>query len=180
MTVFVTFRLRDSLPRTVLDAYLAERRTVERLLRFEPENGELHRERARLFGHHIDRALDSGTGSCALRGPELARKTLDTLKHRDGTDYLLHAAVVMPNHVHAVATLAPEIELRRITHAWKSITAHHAVKAHGVVAPFWQEESYDHIVRNERALKAVKRYVADNPRKAGLADWPWIYEWAED
>ena len=31
--------------------------------------------------------------------------------------------------------------------------------AQGVAAPFWQEESYDHIVRNARALDAGRRYV---------------------
>ena len=180
MTVFLTFRLADSLPRPVLNAYLAERRALDRLLRLEPESEELHRERARLFGRHVDCALDRGEGACALRHPDLARKTLDTLRHRDGEEYLLHAAVVMPNHVHAVATLAPEVDLPRVTQAWKSVTAHFAAKSLGLAMPLWQEESYDHIVRNERALGAVRRYIADNPRKAGLGGWPWVYERNED
>lgn len=175
MTVFVTFRLADSLPRAVLDAYLAERRTIDRLLTYDPESEELHRERARLFGRHIDRCLDVGEGACALRRPELARKVDEVLRNRDGADYVLHASVVMPNHVHAVATLAPNVELRRVTQAWKSVTAHFAAKQ-GLAMPFWQEESYDHIVRHSDALRAVVRYVVDNPRKAGLRDWPWVYE----
>ncbi|HMB90162.1 MAG TPA: hypothetical protein VKP65_04900 [Rhodothermales bacterium] len=31
----------------------------------------------------------------------------------------------------------------------------------------WQPRFYDHIIRNERALQAIRRYIADNPRH-----WP--------
>jgi hypothetical protein len=28
----------------------------------------------------------------------------------------------------------------------------------------WQHESYDHIVRNEVAMDAIRRYIRDNPK----------------
>lgn len=34
---------------------------------------------------------------------------------------------------------------------------------------FWQEESYDHCVRNEDELERIIYYVENNPVKAGLA-----------
>jgi putative transposase len=34
--------------------------------------------------------------------------------------------------------------------------------------PVWQRNYYEHIVRNERALKAVRQYIVDNP-----ARWAW-------
>jgi putative transposase len=31
--------------------------------------------------------------------------------------------------------------------------------------PFWQRSFYDHIIRNDRELNAIRRYIADNPLK---------------
>ncbi len=81
----------------------------------------------------------------------------------------------MPNHVHTVVTLHPESEMAVVTHGWKSPTAHLAISDFCHEKPFWQKESYDHIVRNEEELRAIKRYVANNPQKANLVNWPWVY-----
>lgn len=44
----------------------------------------------------------------------------------------------------------------------------------GKSGAFWHKESYDHIIRNERAYHAVVRYVLDNPETAGIdPSWPW-------
>lgn len=44
---------------------------------------------------------------------------------------------------------------------------------------FWQHESYDHVVRDEKELKRIVRYVLNNPVKAGLCekweDWQGNY-----
>lgn len=43
--------------------------------------------------------------------------------------------------------------------------------------PFWQDESYDHWVRDRQQLERIVRYIEDNPVSAGLAaavcQWPW-------
>jgi putative DNA methylase len=43
--------------------------------------------------------------------------------------------------------------------------------------PFWQEESFDHWVRNEAQFERIRKYIEQNPVKAGLAgraeDWRW-------
>jgi hypothetical protein len=106
MTAFVTFRLDDSLPAEVLRAYRSERRRLDRLAVLEPNNVEVQRERTKLFCARVDRHLDAGHGSCALRSPALADLVLGALRHFDRERYILHAAVAMPNHVHVVATLA--------------------------------------------------------------------------
>lgn len=45
--------------------------------------------------------------------------------------------------------------------------------------PFWQEESYDHVVRNDEEFIRVTNYVVQNPVKAGLTnkwqDWKYTY-----
>ena len=43
---------------------------------------------------------------------------------------------------------------------------------------FWQDESYDHIVRDQAELERTIKYVLNNPVKAGLVDdwekWKWL------
>jgi hypothetical protein len=39
----------------------------------------------------------------------------------------------------------------------------------------WQNESYDHWIRNEEEFARAVQYILDNPRKAGLSAWPWVY-----
>jgi len=175
MTVFLTFRTADSLPAHVVEAYRAERQILAERLKEFPTSKQLRQERVRLFCKSIDRVLDTGAGACHLSNPLCARFVLETLQNRNGSDYALHAAVVMPNHVHAIATLSPTKKLAQVTQAWKSITAHWAVRKLGVPRPFWQDESFDHIVRDAREFDALVKYVIENPTKAKLAAWPFVF-----
>ncbi|MCL5021739.1 MAG: hypothetical protein M1339_08835 [Bacteroidetes bacterium] len=49
----------------------------------------------------------------------------------------------------------------------------------GRSGPFWQDESYDHVIRGAAELERTILYVINNPVKAGLAksweNWPWTY-----
>ncbi len=44
---------------------------------------------------------------------------------------------------------------------------------------FWQHESYDHVVRNEREYERILAYIVNNPVKAGLVsdwqEWPYTF-----
>ena len=44
--------------------------------------------------------------------------------------------------------------------------------------PFWQEESYDHEVRQEGELERIRHYVESNPVRAGLAAEACLYRWS--
>ena len=61
----------------------------------------------------------------------------------------------------------------------KRISAGDCNKVLGRKGKFWQEESYDRWVRNDRELYFVIRYVLLNPVKAGLVenwnDWKYTY-----
>ena len=89
--------------------------------------------------------------------------------------YELSAWVVMPNHVHLL--ILPQVELPQITQWIRGRTAREANVLLGRVGqPFWQHESYDHWVSNEKELQRIAAYVEENPVSAGLAatpeDWP--------
>lgn len=175
MTVFLTFRLWDSLPAAVVRAYAEERRIFERRLAREGTTAELLRDARSLFSEHIETALDGGIGACLLRRPEAAELVLETIRHFDDERYVVHAACVMPNHVHAVITPAPNFELSSITHSWKSFTANQLQRRLGHQGPVWQDETYDHIIRNQAEFDHYIRYTLDNPAKAHRLDWPYVH-----
>src|SRR3984957_21080274 len=116
-----------------------------------------------------------GTARSGLRDPRIAAVVADALEQGE-SEYRLYqrfAWVIMPNHVHVVIRPLPAV-MRWI----KGSTAHSAnllLKRTG--QPFWQYETYDHVIRNSDELNRVIRYVERNPVRAGLAitieDWPW-------
>ena len=175
-TYFVTFRLHDSLPTKVLQAFEAQRQDIRATAKaMGRELTEAERcKLARLFSANIQRYLNAGTGSCYMKDPRIARLVADALRHFDGNRYRLSAWCVMPNHVHVVFQAMPEHGLEEIVRSWKSFTARFANRVLGRVGPFWQREYYDHLIRNETEFWRIVDYVAKNPEKAGLKDWPWV------
>ena len=91
--------------------------------------------------------------------------------------FLLHAFVVMPNHVHVLLT--PSIALPKLTKSLKGITAKRANLFLGLTGNcFWQEESYDHQVRHDREFEQIRRYIENNPVRAGLVQEASAYRWS--
>ena len=103
-----------------------------------------------------------------LREERASAIIADALKHFNGERYKLGAWVVMPNHVHAIITPLKGFDLSEILHSWKSYSAHEINRLLGRTGQLWQRESYDHIVRNERALFKIEEYIDQNPAKAGI------------
>jgi REP element-mobilizing transposase RayT len=91
--------------------------------------------------------------------------------------YVLHAFVVMPNHVHLLAT--PTLALPKLTKSLKGITSKRANIILAMTGSrFWQEESYDHLVRNEREFEKIRSYIEENPVRAGLVREANEYRWS--
>ena len=69
--------------------------------------------------------------------------------------------------------------LPRILHSLKGYTAKKANQVLGREGQFWQRESYDHIVRDRDEQLRIRRYILNNPVRAGLVDhwteWPYSY-----
>jgi REP element-mobilizing transposase RayT len=159
---FITFRLRDSLPREIVSQLKQER---EQMLR-----GALAADRAKLdraFSIRLDQHLDLGHGECLLR--EHGELVASALKHFDRVRYELHAWCVMPNHVHALAYLARGSDLPSILHSWKSYTANRIGRG-----SIWEREYFDRVIRSPQEYAETKTYILQNPAKAGLVNWPWV------
>jgi len=131
----------------------------------------------------MDRLLDqASTGPLYLARPELADLVVEALL--DGQDvhhdYILHAFVVMPNRVHLLFT--PKATVPKLMQGLKGRTARRAnqiLKRTG--RAFWQEESYDHWVRDEREFGRIRAYIEENPVRAGWVavaqDYLWSSAW---
>ncbi len=181
-TYFITFRLADSLPHSVLDRIESERRsiitTTTQLGRaLSPDE---HRKIKRLSTPVIERFLDSGAGACHLRKSAIAEQVANALRHFDEKRYRLFAWCVMPNHVHVVARLFPGNTLAAVLHSWKSFSAKHANQILGSRNAFWQREYYDHLIRDEKEFERAVIYVSENPAKARLNNWNWVWVCGRD
>ena len=85
----------------------------------------------------------------------------------------LDAFVVMPNHIHGILVLKGTTEYKMKskchglseivrgfkTYSSKRINAERAVKG----VKFWQRGFYDHIIRNDVDLSAIREYIVHNP-----------------
>jgi putative transposase len=158
--VFLTWRLHDSLP-------------PNRAFR----TGSVTSGQAFVA---MDRLLDEArTGSFYLRQPALADMLVEAIHHNADVlmHYALHAFVVMPNHVHVLA--APAVALSILTKSLKGITAKRANTMLALTgSPFWQEESYDHLVRHAQEFDKIRNYIEENPVRAGLVREASEYRWS--
>jgi len=158
--VFLTWRLYGSLP----------------LNRFFPDS-MLGCGRAFVA---LDRLLDEArTGPFYLRQPAIAEMVVECIHYNANVlgRYALHGFAVMPNHVHLLMT--PHIALPRLTKGLKGFTAKQANQMLGLTGkPFWQEESYDRLVRNQRESDRIRFYIEQNPVRAGLVREASEYRWS--
>ena len=176
-TYAVTFRLADSLPRPVLEAWIFERRDIVRTAgqMGRPLSEHEQQRLQKLHSERIEVYLDASHGDCWLRQPAIARLVADALRHFEGQRYRLHAWCIMPNHVHLMVEPMPGHALPSLLHSWKSFTAKAANRHLGSTGDFWQTEYYDHLIRDEGDYAHALRYLLENPEIAGLRDWPWIW-----
>jgi putative DNA methylase len=86
---------------------------------------------------------------------------------------------VLPNHVHVVVWPRPPETLSRILHNWKSYSANEANRRlQRVGQPFWQTESYDHLIRDEVDSARCCGYTTLNPVNARLCSRPEDWKWS--
>jgi REP element-mobilizing transposase RayT len=128
----------------------------------------------------MDRIPDHAvSGPLFLRRNEIASMVTDSMHYRDRylRHYQLHAYVVMPNHVHLLMT--PLVEVSKVMQSLKRFTAREANRILGLTGqPFWQDESYDRLVRNQTEFQRIAHYIEMNPVKAGLAATPKDFAWS--
>jgi REP element-mobilizing transposase RayT len=160
---FITFRLADSLPVSVLDK-----------ARWKLDNGritemEYHRE--------IDKWLDKGLGDNSLRDPRIAEVVAENLRRFTNERYKLYSWVVMPNHVHLLLSAINGFSISKIMHGLKSYTSHRANEILSRTGHFWSKEYFDRYMRSAEHFWRTIDYIEYNPVKANLCKRPqdWMY-----
>lgn len=175
-TYHVVFRLADSLPAGAVAKIRAERETF--LIEAKARNLKPDAIEAQLyvlFSQRIESILDHGLGQCWLARDDLAGLTADTLQHFNGSRYQIHAWCVMPNHVHIIVQPRAGHALPEIMKSWKGFIAREANRRLELSGEFWQPEYYDHLIRDESDFAHAMEYVRQNPEKAGLKNWRWVW-----
>jgi len=167
-TFFITFRLADSVPQDALRAYVREHRQWEEAHPSRPWPPEVEDAYRRKFTPRCERWLDRGAGECLLRDPANGEIVADALRHFEGERSLLHAWVVMPNHVHVLVSLVGETTLGGLLHAWKGFTARKINERRGRAGSIWQKSYFDRLVRDWEHFARCARYIRANPSKAEL------------
>ena len=84
---------------------------------------------------------------------------------------------VMPNRVHLLLT--PRVSVSKLLGSLKAATAKRAnllLQRSG--QPFWQDGSYDRLVRDGDEFRRIQRYIEGNPVTALLAARPEQYAWS--
>ncbi len=159
MPQFVTWRVADAVPASVLVQWLHELNDIDDVIR----KSEITRR--------IEAFCDQGHGECLLRNPVAALRVQDALFESEGKLCELHAWVVMPNHVHCILT-PKNCTLAKVVGQIKGASARRINQALGRSGTLWQREFFDRRIRNFDQFQRTKAYIERNPVKAKLCEIP--------
>jgi leucyl-tRNA synthetase family protein len=106
-------------------------------------------------------------------------QVMKSLLHFDGDRCEVYAACVMPNHVHWLVRPADGHELGDLVSSVKRFSATQINALESLSGPVWQEDGFDHVVRDRDWFSRFAAYIARNPIEAKLAahaaEYPWTF-----
>ena len=185
-TFFITFRLKDTIPFEVvmrLKAEYDEREIIIDKLKIDTTKKDEQRyNNHKKYFADFDTFLDKNAQKIDyLKNSNIAEVVASAIHFHDEKSYDLHCYSIMPNHVHLLFTHIENAPL--IYEIMASIKRYSAVRINKILkktgTPFWQAESYDHIVRNTKEFDNIVAYILNNPIKADLVDnwedWKFSY-----
>ncbi len=198
-TFFVTYRLFGSIPKAIIERlkgeHLLANQTIwdsifKKKLLLEGREITDYGEKDRLFHltkyneekryfQQFDRFLDKSLNEPHwLKRPEFAALCANTLHFYANKSYDLWAFCIMSNHVHVLFTLQPGAPaLCDVIGRIKSYSGKEGNAILGIHGIFWEEESYDHLVRPGE-FDRILNYILQNPVKAGLTKEWQQYTWS--
>lgn len=90
----------------------------------------------------------------------------------------LHAYVLMPNHIHLLATPPADDSLALVMQGLGRAFVRWFNRRHGRSGTLWEGRFRSSIVESERYLLACMRYIEMNPVRAAIVDSPADYRWS--
>ncbi len=178
-TYFVTLRLADALPQSVVFKLKEERHcwltgngivpsAADWKSQFAKLSPNKQREFERPIAKNLNFQLDCGLGCCALREKEPMQLKAFALEFFHGKRVWTVDDVVMPNHVYVLLMPTKGYECERVLKSIKGYSAKEVNRSLRTNGTLLQRESYDHIVRDVNQLERFQKYIRVNPEKATL------------
>ena len=142
----------------------------------------------------LDDLLDRiQSGPMWLKEPEIAGIVIDQLRKYDGIYYQLDTYCIMSNHVHALLDFSIQmpdnenyfdergyVNVDKVMKLVKGASSYLSNKALGRKGTYWEPESWDRYIRNERHYWNTRNYFMENPVKARICkkreDYPFSWE----
>ena len=93
------------------------------------------------------------------------------IRYRDTKKFLLHAFVVMPDHLHVLFALAESLA--------KAIQLIKAGSSFTICSQFpgeiWHSGQHEHRIRDKRDFESQKQYIANNPVRKNYENYPHVH-----
>ncbi len=184
-TYFITYRTCDSISKVAMHRILRMRDEWLAHHGINASRPQWHRQLVklsnqqqatfrRMFGIEFENELDQLSGECLLGKNGISQIVADSLHHFNGERYCLGSFVIMPNHVHLLVCVFPEFNMLDQCYGWKHFQSHEINRALSRSGHFFQSESFDHLVRDDEHFWKFRRYISDNPTKAGLREGEYV------
>jgi putative transposase len=185
---FITFRLKNSVPTEILEKLKDDKdfkiKQIKVSTMSEQEKMEaIYSEEKRFVARYDNLLHKLMKDDDDLKNPAIANIVADKMKEYDQKLYNLIAYCIMSNHVHLLFTTdGYDANISSIMQLIKGGSAYLCNKLLNRKGEFWQKESYDHYVRNQREFTNIEHYIIQNPVRAGLLEdwqkWEFTY-WVE-
>ncbi|MCK9212316.1 MAG: transposase, partial [Ignavibacteriaceae bacterium] len=175
-TYFITYRLFGSMPNAILSElnkiYISEMKIdLNKLVLVKLENILNKYEELLNTNSYLPRYLSD---------ERIAKICQSTIHYYDENQYKIICYCIMPNHIHLIFKLIPNNKgIAKIMQSIKRTSASESNKVLDREGIFWQAESFDRLIRDDKELYFTINYVLENPVKAGLIDawekWKYTY-----
>ncbi|PIY07934.1 MAG: hypothetical protein COZ18_14895 [Flexibacter sp. CG_4_10_14_3_um_filter_32_15] len=185
-TFFITFCLYGAVPSDAVNAIQGKydikiKEAREKQVSKNEKKISLYHLGKKYFAEYDNLLEQYSKNDDFLKNPKVAQLVINKMKEYDGKRYDLLAYCIMSNHVHLLFCTA-DYENEKVSKTMQLIKGTSAYDSNQVLkrrGKFWQTESYDHYVRNDKELENIKHYILENPVKAGIVEkwteYPFTY-----
>jgi putative transposase len=109
-------------------------------------------------------------GAAVLQTARMATLFIEVLRsYIREKKFKVHDFVVMPNHVHVLLSLPPELSIEKAVQLMKGNFSYRAKKELGYQREIWQKGFSEVQVLTEDSFIRHQQYIDDNPVRKGLA-----------
>jgi REP element-mobilizing transposase RayT len=145
----------------------------------------IHDRKQKLFGSFDNGPVGAGSKPAPVFKPNQYAQTVQQTWHdlpNHISNIVLDEFIIMPNHVHGIIRIsdhdinragledraglepAPTVGLPEIVRQLKTFSARRInIRRNTPGQPVWQRNYYDHVIRDEKSLYFIRKYIRENP-----------------